>query len=217
MTFLETINAVLRRLREDSVTASNSNDYSKLIGDFVNQAIYDCEHAWDWNVLKETITITTAASDNLYDFHTADVKIISAINETSDNYMRVIPASLQHNYDYLTNLTNDSPYFYSFISKNGTSSQIKVTPTPDAVESLRFLCVKYTPSLLIDSTDDSDELVIPSHPIVLKAYALAVSERGEDWGMNFNETDNQANMALADAISLDAQLNHPDEVTWHAC
>ena len=53
LTFLQAINAVLRRLREDPVASSNSTDYSKLIGDFVNQAMYDCEHAWDWNCLQE--------------------------------------------------------------------------------------------------------------------------------------------------------------------
>lgn len=216
MTFLQAINAVLRRLREDSVTASNSSDYSKLIADFVNQAIYDTEHAWDWNCLKETITITTAASDSLYDFHTADVKIIEAINQTSSWMMRPIPADYQHRLTYLDTSSEDSPYYYSFLSKNGTSSQVKLYPTPDAVESLQFLCVKHTPLYALDGTDDANEIVVPSHPIILNAYAMAVSERGEDGGLSFSEADQIAKSALADAISLDMSLNHPSEIAWYA-
>lgn len=217
MTFLEVINTVLRRLREDEVAASTSTDYSKLIAEFVNEAIYDVEHAWDWNALKETITITTAASDDLYDLHTADVKIIEAVNETKNWCMRVIPASYQHRLEYLDYAAqSDSPYYYSMLSKNGTSSQIKLYPLPDGIETLRFLTVKHTPAYTIDGAADATEIVVPSHPIVLNAYARAVSERGEDGGIGFNEADQIANHALADSIALDASLNHPSEIAWYA-
>ena len=216
MTFLEAINQVLRRLREDSVTASNATDYSKLIGDFVNQAIYDTEHAFDWNGLKETITITTAATDDLYDFHTAPTKIISAINETKDWMMKVIPAEYQHRLDYLDTPTNDSPYYYSFLGKNGNSSQVKLYPIPTAVESIQFLTVKHTAEYAIDSTDDSEIITVPSLPVVLNAYARAVSERGEDGGIGVNEANREASSALADAIALDSSVNHCSEIAWHA-
>ena len=215
MTFLEAINSVLRRLREDTVTSSNSTDYSKLIGDFVNQAIHECEHAWDWNCLQELITITTAASDDLYDFHTADTKIIYAINDTKDWVMRVIPDSMHFRLEYLDTPINDSPYYYSFRGKNGNYSQIKLYPTPTGVESIRFLTVKYTPEKAIDGTDDSDSIVVPSLPVVLNAYARAVSERGEDGGIGINKAENDYRTTLADAISLDASLNHPLEHSWH--
>ena len=113
MTFLEVVNAVLRRLREDEVVSTNSTDYSKLIGDFVNQALRECEHAWDWNCLQETITITTAASDDLYDFHNADSKILYAINETKNWVLRVIPDEYQYQ--------NDSKISHVY-SLNGTSN-----------------------------------------------------------------------------------------------
>ena len=216
MTFLEAINSVLRRLREDTVVSSNSTDYSKLIGDFVNQAIYDCEHAFDWNALQETITITTAASDDLYDFHTADTKIIYAINDTKDWVMRVIPDEYHYRLEYLDTPISDSPYYYTFRGKNGNYSQIKLYPTPTGVESIRFLVVKHTPEYSLDGTDDSEVITLPSLPVVLNAYAKAVSERGEDGGIGFNEADQAYRSALADAISLDCSLQHPLQVAWHA-
>jgi len=216
MTFLEAINAVLRRLREDVVTSSNSTDYSKLIGDFVNQAINECEHAWDWNALQETITITTAASDDLYDFHNADSKIIYAINETKNWILRTIPDQYHYRLEYLDTPINDSPYYYSFRGKNGDYSQIKLYPTPTGVESLRFLTVKYTPEKAVDGSDDSEAIAIPSLPVVLNAYARAVSERGEDGGIGFNEADAAYRESLANSIAMDAALNHPCSVDWHA-
>ena len=215
MTYLEIVNQVLTRLREDTVTGLTAS-YSKLIGEFVNQAIYECEHSWDWSVLIETITITTAASDNLYDFHTADTKIIESINETKQWYVRNIPHSYQYKHDYLIALEDGSPYFYSFEGKNGEYSQVKLTPTPIGIESIRFLCVKYTDQLLTDGTDNTDVIKLPELPIILKAYALAVSERGEDGGATFNEADAKANEALANAISMDVTKNHYSEVSWNA-
>ena len=216
MTFLEAINAVLRRLREDSVTASNTTTYSKLIGDFVNQAIYDAEHAWDWNSLKETITITTVAGTDLYAFSATPVKIISALNENSNWVMRVIPAEYQHRLEYLDTPISDRPYYYSFLGKTGSSSQVKLYPDPTKVESLRFLVVKHTAQYAIDSTDDAEVLTIQTLPIILSAYARAVSERGEDGGQGINEANREASSALADAIAMDASLNHPGEVSWNA-
>ena len=215
MTFLEAVNAVLRRLREDTVGSVNSTDYSVLVGDFVNQAIYESEHAWDWNCLKDTITVTTAASTATYDFHTADTKIIEAINDTKNWYMRVIPGRDQAAYDYLDNLQAASPYFYSFEGKSGNYSQIKLTPTPTGVESIRFYVIKYTTEYDVDGTDDAEVITIPSLPVVLNAYARAVAERGEDGGISINKADMDYRSTLADAISMDDALNHPLEHSWH--
>lgn len=216
MTYLEAINSILRRLREDEVTASSSTSYGKLIGEFVNDAIHECEHAYDWHVLKDTITITTAASDSLYDFHTEDTKIITAINDDKNWYMRLIPDDYQQKHDYLINLAEGSPYFYSFQGKNGDYTQIKLTPTPTDVESIKFFVVKYTPAYSLDGTDDSQVISIPWLPVVLNAYAKAVMERGEDGGITFQHAMGSARTALADAISLDMTKNHFDELAYHA-
>ena len=216
MTFLEAVNSVLRRLREDEVSASNTSSYGKLIAEFVNDAIHECEHAYDWHVLKDTITITTAASDALYDFWTEDTKIIKAVNEDKSWYMRLITDDYQVANDYLVNLADGSPFFYSFQGKNGDYTQIKLTPTPTGVESIQFFVVKYSAAKALDGTDDSDIIQIPSLPVVLNAYSKAVLERGEDGGISYNDAMAHANMALADAISLDMTKNHIDELAWRA-
>ena len=58
MTYLETINKVLRRLREDEVASPDTSAYSKLIGEFVNDANRLVEDAWDWSELRTLAPLT---------------------------------------------------------------------------------------------------------------------------------------------------------------
>ena len=66
MTYLNLVNNVLRRLREDTVTTVTNNTYSTMVGDFVNDAKELVETAWDWSALRSTLTITTVADDYTY-------------------------------------------------------------------------------------------------------------------------------------------------------
>jgi hypothetical protein len=61
MNYLELVNNVLIRLREDEVTAPTDTPYSKLISTFVNDAKRIVEDSFQWNVLTETLTVTTSA------------------------------------------------------------------------------------------------------------------------------------------------------------
>ena len=61
MTYLELVNNVLRRMREDEVSTVAENTYSKMVGDFVNDAKNIVEAAWDWSGLRTTLTITTTS------------------------------------------------------------------------------------------------------------------------------------------------------------
>ncbi len=62
MTFLELVNDVLIRLREPTVTTVTLNSYSTLIGRFVNDAKRQIEDAFSWNVLGQTVTVSTVAA-----------------------------------------------------------------------------------------------------------------------------------------------------------
>ena len=48
MTYLNAVNSVLRRLRENEVATVQATNYSKLVGDFVNDDKDLVESAWDW-------------------------------------------------------------------------------------------------------------------------------------------------------------------------
>ena len=59
MTYLNLMNNVLRRLREEETTSVTSTTYVKMVGDFINDAKKVVEEATDWSALRETIVVTT--------------------------------------------------------------------------------------------------------------------------------------------------------------
>src|SRR6056300_1108243 len=95
MTYLNLVNNVLRRLREDEVSSVTSNTYSKMVGDFVNDAKKIVEAAWDWSALRTTLTITTTADIFNYVLTGSQnrIKALNVINDTSNVFMEYRPAT----------------------------------------------------------------------------------------------------------------------------
>ena len=62
MTYLNIVNNVLRRLREDTVDSVTETTYSTMVGDFVNDAKTLVEQAADWSALRETCLLYTSPS-----------------------------------------------------------------------------------------------------------------------------------------------------------
>ncbi len=62
MTYLELINNVLIRLREDTIIAQDvdADPYYRVIGAMVNDAKDRCEDAWQWSYLRGTDLIQVA-------------------------------------------------------------------------------------------------------------------------------------------------------------
>ena len=56
MTYLNLVNNVLRRLREDEVTTVAANTYSKMASDFINDAKELVETAWDWSATETLLS-----------------------------------------------------------------------------------------------------------------------------------------------------------------
>ena len=85
MTYLQLVNSVLRRLREDEVTSVSQNSYSKLIGEFVNDAKRTVEDSYDWTALRTTLTVTT--DDTTFNYVLTGsqnrMKLLDVINDTS--------------------------------------------------------------------------------------------------------------------------------------
>jgi hypothetical protein len=65
-TYLNIVNEVLRRLREDEVSSVTQNTYSKMVGDFVNDAKQIVEDSHDWSALRTTVVVPTVADTTEY-------------------------------------------------------------------------------------------------------------------------------------------------------
>jgi hypothetical protein len=217
MTYLDLVNKVLLRLREPEVTtvqgSGTSNQYARLIGEFVNEAKSQVEAAWDWSALRSTLTATTSSGVFNYEIQGSrnNFKVLDVLNDTSEFVMQYKDAAWFNQQFLLTTPETGSPYYYNFngVSADG-DTQVDVYPIPDGVYTLRF---NITLRNLVLS-DDADEVVIPTRPIILFATAMAIEERGEDGGQQSVNAYAAAQSALSDEISLDA-ARHPEDVIWY--
>ena len=95
MTYLDLVNNVLRRMREDEVSNVSENTYSKMVGDFVNDAKKLVENTWDWSALRTVKTISTV--DGTYVYAITDskdtYKDLTVVNDTDNIFMEYRPQS----------------------------------------------------------------------------------------------------------------------------
>ena len=218
MTYLELVNAVLRRLRESEVDTvqgvGNTNSYPRLIGDFINEAKSQVEATWDWTALRSTLTLTTTPNIFNYELNGAqnNAKVLDVWNDTS-NIEVTYQTSRWFNQEFLMAAPQVGiPVYYNF---NGISTdrdlQVDIYPIPDAVYDLRF---NFTlRNLPLEA--DSDTTVLPTRPIILLATAMAIEERGEDGGQQSINAYAAAQSALADEIAFDA-ARHPEDTIWYS-
>ena len=214
MTYLELVNAVLRRLREKEVSTVQQTAYSKLIGDFVNEAKAQIENAWDWSSLRTTLALNTTAGVFNYELNGTqnNFEILDVWNDTSN--IEMLPKSASwFNAEFLTAAPQSGqPVFYNF---NGVSSdgdaQVDIYPVPDATYSLLFN-VSLRNTVL---NDDNDVIYIPHRPVVLSALAMAIEERGEDGGQQSVNAYMMAQNAISDEIAYDA-ARHPEDTVWYS-
>jgi len=218
MTYLDIVNKVLRRLRETEATTvqgtGNINAYTRLIGDYVNEAKAQLETSYDWSALRDTLTLTTANNTFNYVLVGAEnsFKTLDVFNDTSKLEMRY-QTSNWFNQQFLPDApSKGAPYYYNYngVDANG-DSQVDIFPIPDGVYTLRFNVTKRNPDL----SADTDRVVIPTRPIILLAVAMAIEERGEDGGQQSVNAYMMAQSAAADEIALDA-ARHPEDSIWYS-
>lgn len=218
MTYLQLVNAVLRRLRESEVDTvqgvGNTNTYARLVGDFVNESKSQIEAAWDWSALRTTLTLTTTPNVFNYELNGTGntFKVLDVWNDTSNIEMQYQTAHWFNNEFLMADPQHGIPAFYNF---NGVSvdrdTQVDIYPIPDAVYDLRFNITMR--NLPLDN--DSDTVLLPTRPIILLATAMAIEERGEDGGQQSLNAYAAAQSALADEIAFDA-ARHPEETIWYS-
>jgi len=213
MNYLELVNDVLVRLREDEVTAPTDTPYSKLISTFVNDAKRIVEDSFEWNVLTETLTVTT--QDGLFNWVLTGVgkrfRVMDVVNSEGNYFLEGITSSRMNNLMLNGESSKGSPIYYNFNGVNDGDTQVDLYPIPDKVYNIYFNVYKPQDKL----TDASTELLVPSEPVIKYAYAQAVAERGEDGGLAAQEATALADLSLADHIAM-AESRQNDQYIWAA-
>jgi hypothetical protein len=212
-TYLQLVNNVLIRLREQEVSSVNDTTYSSLIGVLVNDAKREIEDAYAWNALNTTIVLPTVAGQGDYTLVGSGqrFKVHLIMNETEDVPMQQVSPDWLDTQYYLADVQDAAPIYYAFDGVSGDDNIVRVWPRPDDVYSLRF-------NLNVPQNDlsaNGDLVKVPPHLVQMLAYANAVAERGEDGGQSFSELYQKYRLALADAVSLEAN-RYDEQVTWES-
>lgn len=211
-TYLNIVNEVLRRLREDEVSSVTQNTYSKMVGAFVNDAKQVVEDSHDWSTLRTTIVVPTVENTTEYSLTNAGerVKIYSAINDTSNFFMTYESPNWFNNAYYISGEVTGTPNSYTFSGIDGNEdTKIQVYPKPDAVYSMRFDLIAREAEL----SNDTDTTVLPKNAIIHNAVALLARERGETGGTTAQDYFLIADRHLSDAVAIDAYKN-PEEFIY---
>ena len=211
-TYLQLVNNVLVRLRENEVSSVSDTSYSSLIGVLVNDAKREVENATMWQINNTTIVIPTVAGQRNYTLTGSGqrFRVHQVLNDSEDIEVRQAPANWIDKQYYLGTVQDAAPCYYNFNGVDASGdTKVDVWPRPDGVYSLRF-------DMNIPQADlsaNSDIINVPAHLVQLLAYAKAVAERGEDGGIAFNEIYQQYRLALADEIAIERN-RYGEDVVW---
>jgi len=202
MTYLELVNDVLVRLRETTVSTVSETSYSALIGKFVNDAKRQIEDAFAWNVLGQTITVTTSASTPTYSLTGAGQKfqVMDVINTTSNvGLINITFVDMNRKLNF-TPLVNSIPTEFAFDGVDGSyDTKVNLYPIPDGVYTIKFALTVPQATL----TSDSTVVAVADTLVAQNAYARALVERGEDGGLTSSEAYQLYKAMLSDYIALE--------------
>lgn len=212
--YLQLVNSVLTRLREPEVTTVSATQYSKMIGQFVNDSKRQVEDAYNWNALTETLSADTTADIFNYVLEGSGqrFRVIDVLNDTTNNFLELVPTSWMNKQFLLTTAQKGSPMYYNFngVDSNG-DTQVDLYPIPNGLYNIRFNIIKPQVELVANT----DLILVPHEPVIFLAYARALAERGEDGGLPSNEAYQLYKQSLADAIALESG-RYVEEQQWIA-
>mgnify|MGYP003653965117 FL=1 len=220
MTYRELINEVLIRLREETISSDWSgaindsttvSDYHKVIGALVNDAKRSIESYHDWMTLRETADIATVDGTKNYSLSSGqEFKVIDVVNNATGNQLVQVSKAYLNRTRYPTDPTGE-PHYYGFNGADASNNlKVDLSPVPTEVQTISFDIVKYQDVL----TNAATVLKIPSKPVILGAFARAISERGEDGGTQSSLAAQEAGAAISQAVIMDSG-NAQYETDWY--
>lgn len=217
MTFLELVNRVLRRLREDEVDNFTA-EYSQLVADFVAEAHAEVLEAHDWSIFDEEIVVPLTAGTAEYDVagtsqeaqlrYVDNGPLVAWFESDSATQGQPIRQVSWQEYTRLkqidTSQAASQPTFFA-LRLDGEQWEVAVWPTPDTTgPELRMTF--WNPEARLDSDTDatSRTIMVPWRPVFLGALYLSLNERGEEIGEPGNMAETRYYLALGAAKEADA-------------
>lgn len=212
MTYLQLMNHVLRRMREDEVSSVNASAYASMVGDYINDAMRIVQDSWDWADIRETKDVVTSDGSDIYAITGAstDGKVFHIIDDTSNTTLQLRSKKWIDDKKYIDGSVTGQPTHYCFTNTNASGDiQIQLYPTPDAAYTLKVNGAFRTDEL----TANDDTIPVPWQPVMHYAIALLARERGETGGQSVAEYITIADRVLSDHIAREAAY-YPEEMVF---
>lgn len=239
MTYLEMVNEVLVRMREDEVTSVNDIDndpQQKLVCKFINDARSFVDKSHTWNASRRLWVVDLAKGVPAYTlFDSSESGAVYTCRwNGKGNHLQEANARWmsQQKQSYGT------PRFFSPSYVSGHELQVRVWPVPDEENEkagdvseyniAEYNEAEYSGQLLSKNNTtlvfegfkglsrlekDNDRIELPIDPVMYYALAYASRERGEVGGQSSAELFQLAAQYLSDAIAWD--VNNSDlEYIW---
>ena len=242
MNYLQLINNVLTRLREDTITTAqiDTDPYWRSIGAHVNDAKDRVEDAWEWGALRGTDVVGVPVGQfvdlpNSADNHYIINRVYSS--EFYDPLLTLPPLTILRQVSVgeirqlyqggIATVPVGQPNRFAVTGTDPTTGNIRVTVFPradtadeyaltlDRVSHQDSYAHTYDAQGNITGNNFSDTLLVPSLPVYTLATALASRERGEVGGTPTSELFSIADRHLSDAIAQDSAL-YPNEMIWYS-
>ena len=234
MTYLDLINNVLTRLREDTIIAGfvDSNPFYRVIGSHVNDAKDRVEDAWQWSALRGTDTIDLSVPTvkppealigqyelpNSADNHYVLKGVYVSKADPSDGYYPLRWINKQKMISRYSGGANkveqtETPSEFTILGRAAATGNLTIAVYPrvdlSTTNNLSIDRVRHQAPLV----NPTDRLLVPSLPVYTLATALASRERGEIGGTPTSELFALADRHLSDAIAQDSAL-FANELDW---
>lgn len=214
MNYLDLVNGVLTRLRQDEIdtVVAIDDEAAKLVASFVNDAKTKCENSWQWNALRTDWDLTMIIDQAEYTLTDSGTYVIidNLSNDTKGYFLdQTSPMHLKQK-KFGSGPAGTPKYFTVSGANSSQDVTIEVWPRPSSADTVTVTGFKNQEDLALDA----DELLIPHLPVMYEALALAARERGEVGGQTALEIFAMAKKYLEDAVALDAALSPLDNI-WY--
>lgn len=214
MNYLQAVNGVLVRMRENQVSTVSTNDYSTLLGTFVNEAKREVEDTWNWSFQRNTIVVATVAGifNYLLTGSGERFKVLQVFNDSQDYLLRAVEGTKMTRMLLSNSPQSGQPVYYAFNDKDSNGDYyVDLFPIPSAIQNINFDLV--IPQ--VDLVADTDIIDVQGHLVVLGATLRALAERGDDNSENFKQLAAIYKSQLGAAIAQD-ESRMPCETDWVA-
>jgi hypothetical protein len=197
------------------VTTIDGDDAAEMVTDLLTECKSEVEGAWDWTALEGTVLLDTVA--NTYRYKLQGVyqgsKLKNVYDQTNDRYLEYNPKKVDEGLKY-ANPETGAPLYYDFVGWNNGEMLIDIFPVPDVDDTRLYVNGKYVQGDISYTDPSTTYIATPMLPLVLGTYALAISERGEDDGEQFNKADAKYHRALSLAIQLEDAAQGEEHSQW---